>query len=140
SKTLTGAKFEGINFHLFKKTFDVVEKTLEDAKVDKSEIEEVLLVGGSTRIPMLRKLLRQMFNGKEPNQTVNPDEAVANGAAILAANLNDQASAKYGVTLSDVTPLSLGITVQGGIMSIVIPRNTRIPTKMSKIYYTAYSQ
>ncbi|CAN0921024.1 Heat shock protein SSA1, partial [Linum grandiflorum] len=97
SKTLTGAKFEGINFHLFKKTFDVVEKTLEDAKVDKSEIEEVLLVGGSTRIPMLRKLLRQMFNGKEPNQTVNPDEAVANGAAILAANLNDQASAKYGM-------------------------------------------
>ncbi|CAN0927058.1 Heat shock 70 kDa protein BIP2 [Linum grandiflorum] len=140
SEQLTRAKFEAINIHLFKKTIDVVEKTLEDAKIDKSEIDEIILVGGSTRIPEVKQRLKQMFNGKEPNQGVNPDEAVAYGAAVLAANLCGQASAKYGVTLSDVTPLSLGVKVQGGLMSVVIPRNTRIPTKMSQTYYNVDSK
>ncbi|CAN1814322.1 Heat shock 70 kDa protein BIP2 [Linum perenne] len=119
SESLTRARFEGMNMHLFTKTFDVVEKTLVDAEVDKSEIDEIVLVGGSTRIPKLKEMLKQMFNGKEPCQGVNPDEAVA-----------------CGVTISDVTPLSLGIKVQGGMMSVVIPRNTRIPTTKSGTFYT----
>ncbi|CAN1814317.1 Heat shock 70 kDa protein BIP2 [Linum perenne] len=133
SESLTRARFEGMNMHLFTKTFDVVEKTLVDAEVDKSEIDEIVLVGGSTRIPKLKEMLKQMFNGKEPCQGVNPDEAVACGAAVLGLNLSGQAS---GVTISDVTPLSLGIKVQGGMMSVVIPRNTRIPTTKSGTFYT----
>ncbi|CAN1814308.1 Heat shock 70 kDa protein BIP2 [Linum perenne] len=135
SESLTRARFEGMNMHLFTKTFDVVEKTLVDAEVDKSEIDEIVLVGGSTRIPKLKEMLKQMFNGKEPCQGVNPDEAVACGAAVLGLNLSGQASAN-GVTISDVTPLSLGIKVQGGMMSVVIPRNTRIPTTKSGTFYT----
>ncbi|CAN0927059.1 Heat shock 70 kDa protein BIP2 [Linum grandiflorum] len=104
---LTRAKFEGINIHLFRKTLDVVKKTLEDAKIDTSEIDEILMVGGSTRIPMVRKLLKQMFDGKEVNECVNPDEAVAIGAAVIASNISCQASGKLGVTLCDVTPISL---------------------------------
>ncbi|CAN1814313.1 Heat shock 70 kDa protein BIP2 [Linum perenne] len=137
SESLTRARFEGMNMHLFTKTFDVVEKTLVDAEVDKSEIDEIVLVGGSTRIPKLKEMLKQMFNGKEPCQGVNPDEAVACGAAVLGLNLSGQASANAaGVTISDVTPLSLGIKVQGGMMSVVIPRNTRIPTTKSGTFYT----
>ncbi|CAN1139760.1 Heat shock 70 kDa protein BIP2, partial [Linum perenne] len=114
SESLTRAKFEGMNMHLLKKTFDVVEKTLNDAKVDKSEIDEIVLVGGSTRIPKLKEMLKCLFNGKEePSQGVNPDEAVAYGAAILGLNLSAQPCAKY-----------------------VIPRNTRIPIQMSKTFYT----
>ncbi|CAN1344111.1 Heat shock 70 kDa protein BIP2 [Linum perenne] len=135
SESLTRARFEGMNMHLFTKTFDVVEKTLVDAEMDKSEIDEIVLVGGSTRIPKLKEMLKQMFNGKEPCQGVNPDEAVACGAAVLGLNLSGQASAN-GVTISDVTPLSLGIKVQGGMMSVVIPRNTRIPTTKSGTFYT----
>ncbi|CAN1298475.1 Heat shock 70 kDa protein BIP2 [Linum perenne] len=137
SESLTRAKFEGMNMHLLKKTFDVVEKTLNDAKVDKSEIDEIVLVGGSTRIPKLKEMLKCLFNGKEePSQGVNPDEAVAYGAAILGLNLSAQPCAKYaGIAISDVTPLN-GVKVQGGMMSTVIPRNTRIPIQMSKTFYT----
>ncbi|CAN1780378.1 Heat shock 70 kDa protein BIP2 [Linum perenne] len=133
SESLTRAKFEGMNMHLLKKTFDVVEKTLNDAKVDKSEIDEIVLVGGSTRIPKLKEMLKCLFNGKEePSQGVNPDEAVAYGAAILGLNLSAQ---PCGIAISDVTPLN-GVKVQGGMMSTVIPRNTRIPIQMSKTFYT----
>ncbi|CAN1298471.1 Heat shock 70 kDa protein BIP2 [Linum perenne] len=135
SESLTRAKFEGMNMHLLKKTFDVVEKTLNDAKVDKSEIDEIVLVGGSTRIPKLKEMLKCLFNGKEePSQGVNPDEAVAYGAAILGLNLSAQ-PCSAGIAISDVTPLN-GVKVQGGMMSTVIPRNTRIPIQMSKTFYT----
>ncbi|CAN1156333.1 Heat shock 70 kDa protein BIP1 [Linum perenne] len=140
SEPLSRSKFEGINMDLFRKTLDVVGKTLKAGKIKKSEIDELVLVGGSTRIPKLRQMLKQMFNGKEPNQGVNPDEAVAYGAAVLAANLIGKASPQLGVTLSDITPLSLGISVQGDLMSVVIPRHTPIPVKMSNIYYTSTSQ
>ncbi|CAN1330813.1 Heat shock 70 kDa protein BIP2 [Linum perenne] len=141
SEPLSRSKFERMNMDLFRKTLDVVEKTLEEGKIKKSEIDELVLVGDSTRIPKLRQMLKQMFDGKEPNQgIVNPDEAVAYGAAVLAANLIGKASPQLGVTLSDITPLSLGISVQGDLMSVVIPRHTSIPVKMSKIYSTCTSQ
>ncbi|CAN1156312.1 Heat shock 70 kDa protein BIP2 [Linum perenne] len=123
SEPLTRDKFEELNLDLFNKTLDVVKRTLKDAKVSKSEIDEIVLVGGSTRIPKLRQMLKDLFYGKEPNKAINPDEAVA-----------------YGVTLRDVTPLCLGVSVHGGLMSVVIPRNTPIPTKMSQNYTTIKSQ
>ncbi|CAN1156315.1 Luminal-binding protein [Linum perenne] len=141
SEPLTRDKFEELNLDLFNKTLDVVKRTLKDAKVSKSEIDEIVLVGGSTRIPKLRQMLKDLFYGKEPNKAINPDEAVAYGAAVLGAGL----SGVYiyilsGVTLRDVTPLCLGVSVHGGLMSVVIPRNTPIPTKMSQNYTTIKSQ
>ncbi|CAI0472116.1 unnamed protein product [Linum tenue] len=130
SEPLTKARFEELNLDLFRKTLSVVKATLEDAKLEKSEIEEIVLVGGSTRIPRLREMLKEMFDGKEPSKGVNPDEAVAYGAAVLGANISGQADSRYGVTLFDVTPLSLGVEVTGGLMSVVVPRNTPIPAKM----------
>ncbi|CAL1398231.1 unnamed protein product [Linum trigynum] len=132
SEPLTQAKFNELNFDLFKKTLEVVEATLKDANLGKSEIEEVVLVGGSTRIPKLREMLKRMFDGKEPCKGVNPDEAVAYGAAVLGAKLSGHADAVHdGVMLFDVTPLSLGIEDAYGLMDLIIPRNTPIPTKMS---------
>ncbi|CAI0469169.1 unnamed protein product [Linum tenue] len=138
SETLTRAKFNELNLDLFKKTLEVVEATLKDAKLGKSEIEEVVLVGGSTRIPKLREMLKEMFDGKEPCKGVNPDEAVAYGAAVFGSKLSDHVHA--GVTLVDVTPLSLGIEDAYGLMKVIIPRNTPVPTKMSMEFSTNEDQ
>ncbi|CAL1398228.1 unnamed protein product [Linum trigynum] len=141
SEPLTRAKFEELNLDLFKKTLEVVEATLKDANLGKSELEEVILVGGSTRIPKLREMLKEMFDGKEPCKGVNPDEAVAYGAAVLGAKLGGSAKAlHHGVALIDVTPLSLGVECDNSLMYVVIPRNTRIPTKMSKQFTTKIDQ
>ncbi|CAL1372961.1 unnamed protein product [Linum trigynum] len=141
SEPLTRAKFEELNLDLFQKTLEVVETTLIDAKLEKSEIEEVVLVGGSTRIPRLREMLKEMFDGKEPCKGVNPDEAVAYGAAVLGAKMSGHAVAVHdGITLFDVTPLSLGIERELGLMSVIIPRNTPIPTKISKEFFTIRDQ
>ncbi|CAN1234167.1 Luminal-binding protein, partial [Linum perenne] len=135
SEPLSRAKFEELNMDLLEKTLDIVRTTLEDGKVNKSEVEEIVLVGGSTRIVKVQEMLKQMFNGIEPNKGVNPDEAVAYGAAVLGAKLSGQVI-HVGVTLIDVTPLSMGVEVIGGLMSVVIPRNTIVPAKMSRDYHT----
>ncbi|CAI0388207.1 unnamed protein product [Linum tenue] len=129
---LTRARFEALNLDLFERTLEIVKSTLKDAKVSKGRIDEIVLVGGSTRIPKVGEMLRKAFDGKEPCNGINPDEAVAYGAAILGANL---AGDRPGAILFDVTPLSLGIRVHGDLMSIVVPRNTPIPTKKSKGEY-----
>ncbi|CAN1305653.1 Luminal-binding protein [Linum perenne] len=141
SEPFSRARFEELNLELFKKTLDVVKTTLEDAKLSKSEIDEIVLVGGSTRIPRVREMLKEMFDGKEPNKGVNPDEAVAYGAAVLGAQLcGKSANNGYGFTLFDVTPLSLGVDVVGGLMSVVIPRNSTVPANMSRNCITAHDQ
>ncbi|CAN1309099.1 Luminal-binding protein 5 [Linum perenne] len=137
TRVLTRARFEELNMDLFKKTMEVVKSTMEDAGVEKSDVDEIVLVGGSTRIPRVREMLRDMFDGKEPSKGVNPDEAVAYGAAVLGANLS---GALADVTLCDVTPLSLGVHIEGDLMSVIIPRNTPIPTKKSSVYYTSKDQ
>ncbi|CAN1189441.1 Heat shock 70 kDa protein BIP1 [Linum perenne] len=137
SEVLTRAKFEELNSDLFEKTLEVVKSTIEDSGIRKSDIDDIVLVGGSTRIPKVREMLRDMFDGKEPCKGVNPDEAVAYGAAVLGAKLS---GALDDVTLSDVTPLSLGIDILGDMVSVIIPRNTPIPTKMSKVYHTDKDQ
>ncbi|CAN1793686.1 Luminal-binding protein 5 [Linum perenne] len=139
SEVLTRARFEELNMDLFKKTMEVVKSTMEDAGVEKSDVDEIVLVGGSTRIPRVREMLRDMFDGKEPSKGVNPDEAVAYGAAVLGANLSG-ALGYVDVTLCDVTPLSLGVHIEGDLMSVIIPRNTPIPTKMSSVYHTTKDQ
>ncbi|CAN1237502.1 Heat shock 70 kDa protein BIP2 [Linum grandiflorum] len=135
SEVLTRARFEELNLELFKKTLEVVKSVMEDAKVGKGDVDEIVLVGGSTRIPRLREMLKEMFDGKEPCRGVNPDEAVAYGAAVLAANLSGALDGA-DVTLCDVTPLSLGVELLGGLMLVIIPRNTPIPTKMSGNFET----
>ncbi|CAN1238636.1 Luminal-binding protein [Linum grandiflorum] len=137
SEVLTRAKFEELNLDLFNKTLEVVKTTMNDAELEICDIDEIVLVGGSTRIPKVRQLLKNMFNGKEPSKSVNPDEAVAYGAAVLGAKLS---GALNDVTLCDVTPLSLGTDIIGGLMSVIIPRNTPIPTKMSDIFTTTKDQ
>ncbi|CAI0388223.1 unnamed protein product [Linum tenue] len=141
SEPLTRAKFEDLNLDLFERTMRVVRSTLKDAKMEKREIDEIVLVGGSTRIPMVREMLKKEFDGKEPSKGINPDEAVAYGAAILGANLTtDQVGVGNCVILLDVTPLSLGVDVVGDLMSVVVPRNTPIPTKKTREYKTVKDQ
>src|SRR6185437_9703317 len=135
--SITRARFEELNNDLFRSTLDSVEKVLRDAKVDKKKIDEIVLVGGSTRIPKVQALLSEYFGGKELNKSVNPDEAVAYGAAVQAAILTgEQSKGLKDVILVDVTPLSLGIETAGQQMTVLIPRNTTIPCKKSQTFST----
>lgn len=137
NSTITRAKFEEINISLFRQTMKPVEKVLMDAKISKSEVDELVLVGGSTRIPKVQQLLSEFFNGKECNRTINPDEAVAYGAAVQAAILNDTiGEAGDQILLIDVTPLSLGLETAGGVMTTLIPRNTTVPTRKEQTFST----
>ena len=134
---ITRSKFEDLCMDLFKKCMPPLENVIKDGKMSKSQINEVVLVGGSTRIPKIQQMVQEFFNGKEPNKSINPDEAVAYGAAVQAAimtNVKDENIEK--LVLLDVTPLSLGIETVGGVMTVLIPRNSTIPTKKTQIFST----
>uniref|UniRef100_A0AAQ4PSX7 78 kDa glucose-regulated protein n=2 Tax=Euteleostomi TaxID=117571 RepID=A0AAQ4PSX7_GASAC len=136
SETLTRAKFEELNMDLFRSTMKPVQKVLDDSDLKKSDIDEIVLVGGSTRIPKIQQLVKELFNGKEPSRGINPDEAVAYGAAVQAGVLSGEEDTG-DLVLLDVCPLTLGIETVGGVMTKLIPRNTVVPTKKSQIFSTA---
>jgi len=136
TETLTRAKFEELNMDLFRSTMKPVQKVLEDADMQKKDIDEIVLVGGSTRIPKVQQLVKEFFNGKEPSRGINPDEAVAYGAAVQAGVLSGEENTGE-IVLLDVNPLTLGIETVGGVMTKLISRNTVIPTKKSQIFSTA---
>merc|ERR1711979_75378 len=135
TETLTRAKFEELNTDLFRSTMKPVQKVLEDADMQKKDIDEIVLVGGSTRIPKVQQLVKEFFNGKEPSRGINPDEAVAYGAAVQAGVLSGEDNTGE-IVLLDVNPLTLGIETVGGVMTKLISRNTVIPTKKSQIFST----
>ena len=134
--TLTRAKFEELNSDLFKKTLGPVKRALDDSKRKPSEIDDVVLVGGSTRIPKIQEMIKEFFNGKEPNRFINPDEAVAYGAAVQGAILCGDDTINQEIILLDVVSLTLGIETVGGVMTKIIPRNQKIPTKKSQTFTT----
>lgn len=136
SETLTRAKFEELNMDLFRATLKPVQKVLEDADMKKTDVHEIVLVGGSTRIPKVQQLIKDYFNGKEPSRGINPDEAVAYGAAVQAGVIGGVENTG-DVVLLDVNPLTLGIETVGGVMTKLIGRNTVIPTKKSQVFSTA---
>lgn len=136
SETLTRAKFEELNMELFRSTLKPVQKVLDDADMQKKDIDEIVLVGGSTRIPKVQQLVKEFFNGKEPSRGINPDEAVAYGAAVQAGVLSGEQDTGE-IVLLDVNPLTMGIETVGGVMTKLIGRNTVIPTKKSQIFSTA---
>ncbi|TDL24715.1 hsp70-like protein, variant 1 [Rickenella mellea] len=134
--SLTRACFENICQDLFLSTLKPVEKVLRDAKMDKSAVHEIVLVGGSTRIPRIAKLVSEFFNGKQPSRSINPDEAVAHGASVQAAILSGDTSENTELLLLDVAPLSIGVQTAGGVMTTLITRNTTLPTKKSEVFTT----
>ncbi|KAI3662204.1 hypothetical protein MP638_002190 [Amoeboaphelidium occidentale] len=133
---ISRARFEELNMDLFKRTLAPVKKVLEDAKLKKSDVNEIVLVGGSTRIPKVQALLEEFFDGRKPNKGINPDEAVAYGAAVQGGVLSGE-EGTGDLLLMDVNPLTMGIETTGGVMTKLIPRNTVIPTKKSQIFSTA---
>ncbi len=134
---ITRAKFEELCMDLFKKCIPPLDNVLKDSKLSKSDIHDVVLVGGSTRIPKVISMVQEYFNGKEPNRSINPDEAVAFGAAVQAAVINNcQDEEIKNIVLLDVTPLSLGIETVGGVMTVLIPRNQTIPCKKTQVFTT----
>ncbi|KAB8099139.1 hypothetical protein EE612_029033 [Oryza sativa] len=137
SEPLSRARFEELNNDLFRKTMAPVRKAMADARLSNADIDEIVLVGGSTRIPKVRQLLRDYFGGKQPNQGVNPDEAVAYGAAIQANIVGGDTDNKTrDMVVLDVTPLTLGLETAGGVMATLIPRNTPVPTKRAQLFST----
>lgn len=136
SETLTRAKFEELNMDLFRATLKPVQKVLEDSDLKKEDVHEIVLVGGSTRIPKIQQLIKEYFNGKEPSRGINPDEAVAYGAAVQAGVISGEDDTG-DIVLLDVNPLTLGIETVGGVMTKLITRNTVIPTKKSQVFSTA---
>jgi len=137
SEALTRARFEELNADLFRKTLAPVQRILDDAALQKAEIDEVVLVGGSTRIPKVQALLKEFFDGKEPNRGINPDEAVAYGAAVQGAILGGVKDKTFDeVVLLDVAPLTLGIETVGGVLTKLIPRNTVVPTRKTQTFST----
>ena len=135
SETLTRAKFEELNMDLFRGTLKPVQKVLDDADMKKEDVHEIVLVGGSTRIPKVQQLIKEFFNGKEPSRGINPDEAVAYGAAVQGGVISGEENTE--IVFLDVNPLTMGIETVGGVMTKLITRNTVIPTKKSQIFSTA---